>query len=260
MIVGTYLFITHSLLFLHTHGIACQHSAFIVANSLADKTRQRWKWVTNQSIALSAVLCLVLGICGYLGFLGTTQGKYGTEELLCHGRTRVLLCVNIYLMLNTSLFFAGDVLNNFPLDSLQANAARILLAFSKCRLGIILSIIYCYEQKNLCLTNITLPTIKTAMFFTYPMESFVARHVLIMLVHNGDMDAKGGFTLENESRVEEEELGDDEATVHTTATTGSIIEGGGVICMNRRQTWTVMVYLVRTHLLPKLLVETIKAY
>lgn len=30
----------------------------------------------------------------------------------------------------------------------------------------------------------------TAMFFTYPMESFVARHVLIMLVHNGDMDAR----------------------------------------------------------------------
>lgn len=86
--------------------------------------------------------------------------------------------------------------------------------------------------------------IKTAMFFTYPMESFVARHVLIMLIHNGDMDARGGFTLENQSRVEDEELNDD-ATVQTTATTGSIIEGGGVLCMNRRQTWTVMVYLVR---------------
>lgn len=120
------------------------------------------------------------------------------------------------------------------------------------------------------------------MFFTYPMESFVARHVLVMvrrcprptwtvelandslnnskivlkpfldpgffldqLVHNGDMDARGGFTLENESRVEEEELGeqrDDDATVQTTA---SIIEGGGMLCMNRRQTWTVLVYLVR---------------
>lgn len=161
--------------------MACQHSAFIVANSLEDKTRQRWSWVTSQSIALSAILCLSLGLCGYLGFLGMTQ---------------------------------GDVLNNFPLDSIQANAARVLLAFT--------------------------------MFFTYPMESFVARHVLIMLVHNGDMDARGGFTLENESRVEEEELGEgeDDATVVTTATTGTIIEGGGVFCMNRRQTWTVLVYLV----------------
>ena len=68
---------------------------------------------------------------------------------------------------------------------------------------------------------------------------------LDQLVHNGDMDARGGFTLENESRVEEEELGeqrDDDATVVTTT---SIIEGGGILCMNRRQTWTVLVYLVR---------------
>lgn len=55
--------------------MACQHSAFIVANSLVDKTRRRWKWVTNQSISLSAILCLILGVCGYLGFLGMTQGE-----------------------------------------------------------------------------------------------------------------------------------------------------------------------------------------
>mmetsp|Transcript_15111 Transcript_15111/g.32799 ORF Transcript_15111/g.32799 Transcript_15111/m.32799 type:complete len:632 (+) Transcript_15111:106-2001(+) len=178
--------------------MACQHSAFIVANSLENKSRQRWRWVTHQSIALSAALCLVLGICGYLGFLDMTQ---------------------------------GDVLNNFPLDSMQANAARVLLAFT--------------------------------MFFTYPMESFVARHVLIMLVHNGDMDARGGFTLDNESRVEEEELGEgeglgDDGTVNTTntnQTTGSIIEGGGVFCLNRRQTWTIMVYLMT--LLPALVINDI---
>jgi sodium-coupled neutral amino acid transporter 11 len=89
--------------------MACQHSAFIVANSLDNKTRRRWGRVTNQSIALSALLCLVLGVCGYLGFLGDTQ---------------------------------GDVLNSFPHDSMQANVARLLLAFT--------------------------------MFLTYPMESFVA--------------------------------------------------------------------------------------
>jgi len=175
--------------------MACQHSAFIVANSLADKTRLRWRWVTNQSISLSAILCLVLGVCGYLGFLGTTQ---------------------------------GDVLNNFPLDSTAADAARVMLALT--------------------------------MFFTYPMESFVARHVLIMLVHNGDMDARGGCTLENEQSVEEDELGDgegvgDDHTVNTTATTGSIIEGGGLLCMNRRQTWTMMCYLIT--LLPSLVFSDI---
>ena len=178
--------------------MACQHSSFIVAYSLEDKTRRRWRRVTNQSVGLSAVLCAVLGICGYLGFLERTQ---------------------------------GDVLNNFPLDSMQADAARILLAFT--------------------------------MFFTYPMESFVARHVLIMLVHNGDMDAKGGFTLENESRVEGEELGEegsgDEATVHTNHTNrtagSNVIEGGGFFCMNRRQSWTMTVYLIT--LIPALLVSDI---
>jgi len=172
--------------------MACQHSAFIVANSLEDKTRRRWSWVTKQSIGLSAVLCAILGICGYLGFLGETQ---------------------------------GDVLNNFPMGTVQADGARILLAFT--------------------------------MFFTYPMESFVARHVLIMLIHNGDMDARGGCTLENESRVEEEELGDDEGGADdlTVSTSRSIIEGGGLLCMNRRQTWTLLVYL--STLLPALIFSDI---
>eukprot|EP00804_Cyclotella_cryptica_P023219 CCRYP_000408-RB/>CCRYP_000408-RB protein AED:0.01 eAED:0.01 QI:77/1/1/1/1/0.6/5/1834/633 len=169
--------------------MACQHSAFIVANSLENKTRRRWRIVTNQSIGISAILCATLGVCGYLGFLGDTQ---------------------------------GDVLNNFPLDSMQADAARVLLAFT--------------------------------MYVTYPMESFVARHVLIMLVHNGDMDARGGFTFENETQVEEIELAerrprpDDEATVNTTNTnhtSGSVtVEGGGILCMNRRQSWTLTVYLM----------------
>ncbi len=163
--------------------MACQHSAFIVGNSLSNKTRMRWRWVTNQSIALSAILCLILGISGYLGFLGMTQ---------------------------------GDVLNNFDHDSMQANAARLLLAFTMC--------------------------------LTYPMESFVARHVLVMLMHNGDMDAhpldhgrRGGFTVENEERIEREEFGERECDGGTVCV---IVEGGGILCMNRRQTWTVAIYLV----------------
>lgn len=180
--------------------MACQHSAFIVANSLENKTRRRWRIVTNQSIGMSAILCAILGVCGYLGFLEMTQ---------------------------------GDVLNNFSLESAQADAARILLAFT--------------------------------MYVTYPMESFVARHVLIMLVHNGDMDARGGFTLENESQVEEIELAErrpeegDAATVNSTntnQTSGSVIvEGGGILCMNRRQSWTLTVYLMT--LIPALIFSDI---
>ena len=50
----------------------------------------------------------------------------------------------------------GDVLNNFDPDTLEANAARTLLAIT--------------------------------MFFTYPMEAFVARHVLVQMFYDGDMD------------------------------------------------------------------------
>lgn len=68
-----------------------------------------------------------------------------------------------------------------------------------------------------------------------------------MLVHNGDMDATGGFTIENEDRLEAEELGTGEGGYDGDANSGkkAIIEGGGVLCMNRRQTWTALVYLVR---------------
>jgi hypothetical protein len=63
------------------------------------------------------------------------------------------------------------------------------------------------------------------------------------------MDGAGGFTLENECRVEAEELGsggdDDDADGGAANAGGSVIEGGGALCMNRRQTWTALVYLVR---------------
>jgi len=94
--------------------MACQHSAFIVSNSLADKTRRRWARVTNQSITLSAILCMVLGVCGYLGFTNSTQ---------------------------------GDVLNNFPADSLMANAARVLLAVSEYNYALVLC--HCYSCHSL---------------------------------------------------------------------------------------------------------------
>jgi len=146
--------------------MACQHSAFIVSGSLENKTMKRWSKVTGCSIAISAVLCALLGTAGYLGFMENTF---------------------------------GDVLNNFDQGSLLANVARGLLAIT--------------------------------MFFTYPMESLVARHVLVQLVHDGDMDAKddpnhGG--------------GDGE-------------EAGGYGFMNRRQTWTLAIYIMT--LFPALIVD-----
>jgi sodium-coupled neutral amino acid transporter 11 len=117
-----------------TIAMTCQHSAFIVSGSLANLTSSRWATVTFQSLTLSCILCAILGITGYLGFLDDTQ---------------------------------GDILNNFEPDTMQATAARALLAIT--------------------------------MFCTYPMEAFVARHVLIKLFFDGDMDGN-----ENETALSSE--------------------------------------------------------
>ena len=161
--INTTLFVGLGIL---STAMACQHSAFIVSGSLENKTMTRWSTVTGFSITLSAILCLILGICGYLGFLEETE---------------------------------GDVLNNFDKDSLIANVARFLLAVT--------------------------------MFFTYPMESFVARHVIIQLTHNGDMDGKD----------------------HPNHSGGEGEEAGGVWFMNRRQSYTAGIYLLT--LLPALFVD-----
>lgn len=146
--------------------MACQHSAFIVSGSLKNKTMGRWAMVTGFSITVSAILCIILGTAGYLGFLDETQ---------------------------------GDVLNNFDKDSALANTARVLLAIT--------------------------------MFFTYPMEAFVARHVLIQILYGGDMDGRND---PNHSGIEGE-------------------EAGGFGFMNRRQTTTLAIYLLS--LFPALIVD-----
>ena len=51
-----------------TIAMTCQHSAFIVAVSLQNLTASRWARVTFISLTLSAILCLILGVTGYLGF------------------------------------------------------------------------------------------------------------------------------------------------------------------------------------------------
>lgn len=75
----------------------------------------------------------------------------------------------------------GNVLNNFEKGSVAANGARALLAIT--------------------------------MFFTYPMESLVARHVLVMLAHGGDIDGPEG-------------------------------ESTGFLCLNRRRSWTILIYVM----------------
>jgi sodium-coupled neutral amino acid transporter 11 len=146
--------------------MACQHSAFIVSGSLENRTMKRWAQVTGFSLGTSLVLCSILGITGYLGFLDETE---------------------------------GNLLNNFDDESTLANLSRLLLAVT--------------------------------MFFTYPMESFVARHVAVQLLHGGDMDGKDD---PNHSGKEGE-------------------EAGGIWIFNRRQAVTIIIFVLT--LIPAIIVD-----
>jgi len=147
--------------------MTCQHVAFLIGGSFANRTRGRWATVTFRSIFIVATATGVIGICGYLGFLDETQ---------------------------------GDILNNFDPESLVANAARSLLAVT--------------------------------MFFTYPMECFVARHVLVKIMHNGDEDGGEAFA----------EAVDDNSLP-------------GWKCFGRRQLWTLVIFFLS--LLPALVFDDI---
>ena len=73
----------------------CQHNSFIVFKSLRKPTLANWHKVASASLGVSFVLCLILGVAGYLAFMETTQ---------------------------------GDILNNFPPTGAAVNTGRALLA------------------------------------------------------------------------------------------------------------------------------------
>lgn len=104
----------------------CQHAAFVIAGSLNQPTYSRWSIVTKSALSFCALLSLVCGIFGFLGYRDDT---------------------------------AGNVLNNLNHTSITATIARIMLG--------------------------------TTMLFVYPLECFVARHVLIVLFFKGTMAHDG---------------------------------------------------------------------
>jgi len=157
-----------------TVAMCCQHSAFIVASSLENPTPKRWSIVTSISLTLSVVCCMVLGVCGYLGFLDETS---------------------------------GDVLNNFGVDTASANIARALLALT--------------------------------MFFTYPMEAFVARHVLVQVIWGGDVD---GYIIDT---VVHAETGQETTSQRKSKCCFGIL--------NRRHQVTLLIYILT--LIPALIID-----
>lgn len=104
----------------------CQHSAFIIAGSLENPTAKRWSMVSAGALTVCAVLALVCGTFGFLGYRNKTE---------------------------------GNILQNLDADSISANIARALLG--------------------------------TTMLFVYPLESFVTRHVCVVLLFTGRLAHEG---------------------------------------------------------------------
>lgn len=106
----------------------CQHSAFIIAASLENPTRQRWNAVTGIALSVCAILASIMGVTGFLGFLQDTDG-------------------DILVNLGRAASVGSDTMRA------ASDLARWLLC--------------------------------TTMFFVYPMELFVARHVCVVLFFKG---------------------------------------------------------------------------
>jgi sodium-coupled neutral amino acid transporter 11 len=93
----------------------CHHNSLLIYGSLKKPTLDRFATVTHYSTAISCAACLLLGLAGFLSFGDKTQ---------------------------------GNVLNNFPADSIIVNIARLCFGLN--------------------------------MLTTLPLECFVAREVTLL--------------------------------------------------------------------------------
>ena len=53
----------------------CHHNTFLIHSSLEKPTNERWGFVVHFSVSFAMLMCLVLGIVGYVSFTGFIQGR-----------------------------------------------------------------------------------------------------------------------------------------------------------------------------------------
>ncbi|KAJ5081568.1 hypothetical protein NUU61_009832 [Penicillium alfredii] len=75
----------------------CHHSSLMIYGSLQKPTLDRFATVTHYSTGVSSLLCVVMGVCGFLAFGSKTQ---------------------------------GNILNNFPSSNVLVNIARLLFGLN----------------------------------------------------------------------------------------------------------------------------------
>mmetsp|Transcript_30790 Transcript_30790/g.66566 ORF Transcript_30790/g.66566 Transcript_30790/m.66566 type:complete len:677 (+) Transcript_30790:78-2108(+) len=96
----------------------CQDSSFIIAGSLEEPTKRRWKQVTNGAMLTCCTLELLMGISGYLAYQTNTLGNV-LNNMNAHHWSGVVSRA----MLATTMFFA------YPLNLYIARHAFVALFF-----------------------------------------------------------------------------------------------------------------------------------
>eukprot|EP00554_Chaetoceros_debilis_P003813 CAMPEP_0194091042 /NCGR_PEP_ID=MMETSP0149-20130528/41379_1 /TAXON_ID=122233 /ORGANISM="Chaetoceros debilis, Strain MM31A-1" /LENGTH=692 /DNA_ID=CAMNT_0038775497 /DNA_START=112 /DNA_END=2190 /DNA_ORIENTATION=+ len=128
MVHGSTLFVGLGVL---SFAFVCQDSSFIIAGSLKKPTKNRWSQVTGSSLFTCATLAIIIGVTGYLGFQGETEGNILNNfhnispELMMFGRMPVRDAVVIAKgLLGLTMFCV------YPLSSYVARHALMVLLFS----------------------------------------------------------------------------------------------------------------------------------
>ncbi|XP_076461136.1 putative sodium-coupled neutral amino acid transporter 11 isoform X2 [Babylonia areolata] len=97
----------------------CHHNTFLIHSSLEKPTHERWGFVVHFSVSFAMVMCLILGIVGYVSFTGFTQGdlleNYCWEDVLMNF-ARFAFAVTIMLTYPVECFVTREVVENavFP--------------------------------------------------------------------------------------------------------------------------------------------------
>lgn len=137
---------------------SCQHSSLIIAGSLQNPTRERWSSVSIAALAVCCILSTIVGTAGYCGFLEETM---------------------------------GNVLSNFPLPDEALNPVELVAAkAANVARGFLCGTMFFGELCRILFALFYLEYIQSHQYISkcpkvYPLESFVARHVIMTNLFQG---------------------------------------------------------------------------
>ncbi|XP_053212132.1 putative sodium-coupled neutral amino acid transporter 11 isoform X2 [Panonychus citri] len=93
----------------------CHHNSFLLYDSMANSSQEKWNRVTHLSLAVSCFIVMVVGICGYLTFGSYSQGDLFENYCLSDDfaqAARLAFTVTIMLTYPFECFVVREVLEN----------------------------------------------------------------------------------------------------------------------------------------------------